>query len=194
MKKNQLGFGAVGVVITLVVLLAIGGVGWFVFQNNKTQSTGAANDTSQDNDDKHVRTEPKPTVAYLDIKEWGVKLALSEAIKDAYYVVPLGIAPNEDGRPSGIIIGLASLDEKCGKVTEMSDNYSNAFGGIVRVIPDEKYPLSEKTYREEYPIGVIVGDYYYGYGDMTVEKTCETKERLNDIAEALKSSTKSIER
>src|SRR5216683_7521847 len=49
---------------------------------------------------------PAPTVSYLTVKEWGVKLPLSSTISDAYYVVPVGISPDADGQPSGILLGL----------------------------------------------------------------------------------------
>ena len=187
---NDLGFGLVEGFLVIFTLLIIGLGGWFIYQHNRTKTSDAVSNTQTNVTSTEPKTEPGPTVTYLEIKEWGVKLPLSEAIKDAYYAVPTGISPNIDGKPSGIILGLASLDEKCGKVTSGVDDYSNALGGIVRALQDEKYPTSGRTYKEEYPIGVQIGDYYYGFGDMTSEKKCESQEKLSSIADALKNATK----
>src|SRR5438045_8611270 len=45
---NQRGFGHVGVILAIVVVLAVGAAGWYVFQKNHKSPTSAANKTLQD--------------------------------------------------------------------------------------------------------------------------------------------------
>lgn len=82
-QKANRGFGLVGIVIVLAALVVTGAIVWRIYgtsskQNISTQQT--ANQDTQKSTDK----EPTPA-SYLDIKELGVKVKLSDDIKDAVY-------------------------------------------------------------------------------------------------------------
>src|SRR4051794_12533759 len=99
-KQGQEGFGLLPVLLVVGMVGVLTAVGWIVYQRNKTQSSSAAPTTSQPVTQAPAPTPPAPTVTYLEIKEWGVKLPLPAAVKDAYYVVPVGTSDNADGLPS----------------------------------------------------------------------------------------------
>jgi type II secretory pathway pseudopilin PulG len=85
-RSKQAGFSIVEAVLGVAVLGILGAAGWFVYQHNQPKPTDAAATTNQ-SANQQTTTTPAPTVAYLTINEWGVKLPLSDTIKDAYYVV-----------------------------------------------------------------------------------------------------------
>jgi len=185
-SRAQNGFAVVEAMILLVVigLVAIGI--WWVYHHNQSR---AVSDVTV-----NTSTQPlaKPLVTYLEIKEWGIKLPLSEEIKDAYYIVPQGIALDTDGLPSGIILGIHSLDSSCGEVTSESPGFNNSFAEIVRALPNEKNPISGRLYKELLPSGVTINGYYYGYSRMTENKTCATRTELDSIDSAIAVATQGL--
>jgi hypothetical protein len=192
MKNNtkQVGFGIVEIILIVLVIGLVMTGGWWIYENNRTRVGDAANGNNQIAGNPPITGEQKPTVTYLEVKEWGVKLPLSEGIKDVYYAVPAGISLNADGLPSGIIIGITSLDTSCGAVTSKSSDFNNAFAEVVRVLPNETDPVSGKLYKDLLPNGLIVGNYYYGYARMTEDKTCAPRDRLNTIDASIGSAIK----
>lgn len=193
-KKHQRGFGIIEIIILLVVVGVLALTGWWVYQNNRTKVSDAAKGTSQSANNPSITTNPGPAVTYLEIKEWGVRLPLGEGIKDAYYVVPRGISLDADGLPSGIIMGMHSLDASCGVVTSESPGFNNSFAEIVRALPDEKDPVSGRLYKELLPSGVTINGYYYGYSKMTQDKACASLGKLNSIDTAMMGAAKTMSR
>lgn len=87
MKKNQEGFGVVGVLIVIVMLVAAGFAGWKVMINNKKPKASTATTTTKTEEKK--TTEPEKvsdnsTAGYLVIKEWNVKIKMKDADKATY--------------------------------------------------------------------------------------------------------------
>src|SRR5579862_4514925 len=112
-QSRQEGFSVVEALVVVVAVVAIGLAGVLVYQHNRTKTTGATGGTQTTNQ-QTTTTTPAPTVSYLAVKEWGVQLPLSSAINDAYYTVPSGISSDPDGKPSGIYLGVTSLNTSCG--------------------------------------------------------------------------------
>lgn len=189
-RKGQPGFNIVEIVLIVIVVGLLATVGWLVYQNNRTKISDAAGSGNQSN--SQSSQSQKPTVTYLNVKEWGVKLPLSDGIKDAYYAVPTGISLNADGLPSGIIVGVRSLDAVCGFVSAKSTDFNNAFAEIVRALPNEKDPVSGKSYMELLPNGITINGYYYGYSRMTDSKTCAPRDKLDSIDSGVMQATKSL--
>lgn len=192
--KTQNGFSTITIAVALILVLVIAGIGFTVFNRSSDTKTAIAPTEGAPNSQQPIDQQPaapeRPVTTYLEIKEWGVKLPLSDAIKDAYYVVPNGISKNADGRPSGIIIGITSLNDSCGIVTSRSEDFQKAFAEIVRTLPTNKYPTSGKAYTEQFPIGVTIDGYYYGYAKFLYEKLCEPQDKLQAIDDALANATK----
>src|SRR6266568_3175508 len=90
-RRNQSGFSAFVFLLPVLVVavLAVGGL--VVYQHHKPSSatnsaaTSPTQTTSQSQNT--ATTQAAPTVAYLTIKEWGIKVPLSNSIKDAYYSI-----------------------------------------------------------------------------------------------------------
>src|SRR5258708_35931538 len=136
-------------------------------------------------------TQRAPRVAYMTSKKWGVKLPLSESIKDAYYVVPTGISLNADGLPSGIFLGLTSRNSNCGTISSTGRGTENTLGEIVRSLPTDHDPVSGKLYTQLNPDGVTINAYYYGYTSSSKNNTCAPATTLQSINSDFVTATKS---
>src|SRR5689334_16624142 len=108
-RSKQAGFSIVEAVLIVAVIGIMGAAGWFVFQQNRTQSISAASNPNPSNNQRFIATTPAPTVTYLTIKEWSVKLPLSDSIKDTYYTFE-GSNQGTDGLPNTAWLGLTSLN------------------------------------------------------------------------------------
>lgn len=89
-QNRQAGFSIIEAVIVVAAIAAIGTTGWFIYQHNKAKPTGATagNNTTQQTTDKNTNPQPtKTTGATLDIKEWGVHLALDNTTASLYYYI-----------------------------------------------------------------------------------------------------------
>ena len=171
-RDRQSGFGRVEIVFISFVIAAVAVTGLVLYQrhtpsNAKNSAATGPNQTTTQPQSTTTAQTAQATAQYLVIKEWGVKIPLSGNIKDAYYTVPLGISRNADGRPSGITLGLTSLNNACGTVASSGSGADRALGEIVRTLPTEHEPVSGKLYSQLNPDGTTIGSYYYGYEDFT---------------------------
>jgi len=105
-----------------------------------------------------------------------------------------GISNDEDGRPSGIYLSVASLKNSCGDISVGNTDISveKAVGEIVRSLPTDQDPVSGKLYTQLNPNGTTIGDYYYGYTDAISDKTCASQNLLQSIDSAFADAAKSI--
>jgi len=116
MRKSENGFGAVGIITVIVVAGLIGAVGWLVYsqQSSNTKTTSKNQQEVRSEEAKTTdTTKPQANAAkYLEIEEYGVKVELSEGIKDAYYEM-------ENGYP---LLSVHSLDKYpgCNKIASVS--------------------------------------------------------------------------
>src|SRR6185312_452859 len=105
---KQTGFSIVEALIIVVSIAVLAGAGWAVYQHTKQSATrtDAASNPNQSTQ-QTTTTPPAPTVTYLDIKEWGIKVPLSDAIKDAYYLPSTGNV-DEHGNVNVMWLGVRS--------------------------------------------------------------------------------------
>lgn len=167
MKKTdnrQAGFGPVIVLVVVLVVVVIGAAGWVVYQHHKGSGTPKANTTTSQTTSQQQSTTTTQTqpVAYLDIKEWGIKLPLSNTISDAYYVAGVG-SVGSDGVSNQIFLGLTSLDTSGCTAAGSNHGQDSALGMIFRTKPTDVDPVTNKAYSQEYPNGATVGTYYYAF-------------------------------
>lgn len=191
-REHQSGFSTVELLLVVLVIGIVGAAGWFVYQHNRTKATQAAPNASNQQTQQTTTTTPAPTVAYLTLKEWGVKLPLSDSIKDSYYTVPRDISSDPDGQPSGVYLGMTSLNTSCGIVTPDSKGIDNALGAITRVPPTYTDPVSGELFTQKYPGGVTINGYYYVYASRTSGKTCASASTLQNADSAFATAVKSI--
>lgn len=93
LKSNQKGFGAVEVLLVLILIGILGGVGFYVYNSNKksnqkadTTSTASKAETkvADKSTDTETVKEADANLGYLVIKEWGVKIKLRDSMKVSY--------------------------------------------------------------------------------------------------------------
>ncbi|HET8708789.1 MAG TPA: prepilin-type N-terminal cleavage/methylation domain-containing protein [Candidatus Saccharimonadales bacterium] len=96
MNKREQGFSVVEVLVVLVVVAVIGSAGFVVYNRGKhdgkadnAQTTSATKQTTKD---ASAKPADESATTYLDIKEWGVKLPLSDALAGATYQLKNGYA------------------------------------------------------------------------------------------------------
>ena len=189
--NRQTGFSVMEGVLVIVVIGLLSVTGWVVYQHNRTKAANAAGGAQTTSQQSNVTTTPPaPTVSYLTVKEWGIKLPLSDSIKDAYYTVPSGISNDLDGLPSGIYLGLTSLNTSCGTTTPDSHGSDNALGAITRVPPTYTEPTSGELFTQKYPGGVTINGYYYVYASRLSGKSCAPAATLQSVDSALASAAK----
>lgn len=181
-REHQSGFGTLAIVLVLAVVAVLAVSGVVVYQRHKgasaTNSAAVSSSQSTGKSTSTTGTQPaQTTTQYLTIKEWGVKLPLSDDnIKSAYYVVSTSLGKDPDGLPSGVWLGLNSLsDASCNPANNNLGNGTGAVGDILRVPQDATDPVSGKSYSQKYPNGVTIGGYYYGYQSWINDNSCTQK-------------------
>lgn len=112
--EKSAGFGAVEIIIAVVVVLIVGFIGWKLYDASKSKQNASTqhNSGSQAND-QTSNTTPADTATYLDIKELGVKVKLSDAIKDATYYYDAAYNAQYPN-PKQVTISSKSLADKSG--------------------------------------------------------------------------------
>jgi hypothetical protein len=195
-KKSQSGFSIVEAVLIVAAIGIIGAAGWFVYQHNRVKVTDAAANPNQLNSHQTPATTVPavPTVTYLDIKEWGLKLPLSDKIKDAYYVASVS-SKGTDGLPNSMLLGLTSFDASSCTADGSNHGQSSAIGAIFRALPTETDPVTGQLLTQEYPNGTTMGSYYYGYESFTNSsgRTCKASgTTLQPIDAAFANAAKKI--
>ena len=92
MKTNQEGFSAVEAILIILIVGIISFAGWFVWNSQKqtsktidesNKSSSAATSTKKTTVSNATASSStvQGTVNYVDVKDWGVKIPLSEGIK-----------------------------------------------------------------------------------------------------------------
>jgi len=190
-NNKQAGFSIVEIVLTVVAVGMVVGAGWFAYQHNKPKAGNAAPDTNQSTNNPDIG-QPKPTVAYLEVKEWGVKIPLSESIKDAYYVVGKGSSEGPGRPPTRLWLGLKSRGGTNCNPDNNNRGKTGAIGGILRFPPTETDPISGELLVEEFPAGTLLGDYYYTYQSWTTRNPCDSESTLEEVDSAFYTAAKAI--
>lgn len=149
--KNESGFSPVEVILLVGIIVSLGAVGWLVYDRQQSESDSTVVNNSSQQDKPHGGDESglgdaRSAAGYMTIKEWGVKLPLTEAVKDATY-----FAHTDADGSRHIYLSLASL---AGTDCAASDG-----GGVAaysRFKADkvaEPYVITEATPK--------IGEYYY---------------------------------
>ena len=189
-RDRQSGFSATVILLAVLVVAVVAVAGFAVFQHNRTKVSNAAASTNQSTNpltktQQPTNTSPAPTVSYLIVKEWGVKVPLPDSIKDAYYAPTTGTHKGPDGQPDQLSLGFASLD---------SSGCAVANGAapvlLFRVSPTETDPVSGTPISQEGP-GTTIGNYFYGYS-LTKSKTCNSATTFQNLDSSMTTAVKGI--
>ncbi len=155
LKNNQNGFGAMELVLVLVIIVILGGVGWYVLK--------ARNNTNNSYNNASTSTNvTKPVSNTISIKEWGVKLSVG-TVSDATYKL---VGNNK----AFLMTNSMSTDSKC---TNYYTSDWPSFAFIVRAKPTDlpvfgddpgtNPPKTAQEYAAKYPSYVKKLNSYYYY-------------------------------
>ncbi len=97
-KSKQSGFGTIEGLLVVIILLLIGFAGWYIWDKNQHPSISTVTNSS---------TNSNTAASYLEIKELGIKLKLTDNTKDLAYAV------NSQGKIVLSSKSLAAEEPKC---------------------------------------------------------------------------------
>ncbi len=196
-QERQSGFGIVQIVLVVFVIAVMGVTGLVVYQHHKTNSAkdkAAASNTQTTTQPQNTTTTQtqQTTSDYLTITEWGVKLPLSDHIKSAKYVVGTSFSNDQDGKPSGVFLGLTSLSDNSCNPSNNNNGGTGAIGALLRVLPTETDAVSGQLLTQKYPNGTTIGNYYYAYQSWINRTSCNQKSTAQAADSALAAAAKNI--
>jgi hypothetical protein len=173
----------------------LGGVGWYVWHSkNETDKTLNQVDKTSSSQLQSKESSLTNKQSYLIVKEWNIKLPLTNSISDAYYVVSTNSQDN-NGQTNTVWLGLKSLDS-FGCSANQANKSGSPLAGLIKAAPADTDPVSGATYKDKDPNGSTVDAYYYGYVDYITHRPCTTKadlqQKLKDVNAAFADAAKKI--
>lgn len=136
-SHSQHGFSALILIIILVLILALGGVSWYIWDQNRTQDTNQANNNSTTEEPQNNQTpnpepvDPSENGKYLVIKEWDVRFELPEELRGD---VKYGIEIASDKQTAWFEVGsIAELPGSNCKLMPANDVGSSGYTGGIGV-------------------------------------------------------------
>ena len=168
--KEETGFTAVEMLLSLIIVVMITFVGYYIYNTQKTANatykavSNAAQASVPKSTKKAVASgKDNPTTPfYLVIKEWGVRVTLPSAITDAKYAFSPGSISNEDSFFAGLgTVSLTKLSANCSPET-------TGVGGVARQ-NTTSHDANVKSQAQNgsditNPVySLRVGNYYYQY-------------------------------
>lgn len=133
-NANQRGFGTLVILFAVVAVMALTGIGWTVYQHNRTKEASAVTGNNQQaTNPEPTQTTPAPSQNIIKIPELGIQITVPDSIKDLTYRISTGKL--KDGRESTAAIfsttSLAAADSSC-------DTDFGPLGSLAKV--DGQYP------------------------------------------------------
>lgn len=175
----------------VIAIAVIATIGWEVYKHNSNQQAPVSQQTTTAKDsNKHATNNAAHQ--YLAIKEWGIKLPLSDPIADAYYVASTS-SQDSNGQPNTVWLGLKSLDANDCEASNPNNGKSPVLAALLRNPVDATDPVSGASYRQLYPNGKTIDGYYYAYDDKgTLSSGCSSLNNLTNIDNAFKAAANNI--
>ncbi len=128
-NTNQGGFGALGILFVVITVMVLGGVGWTVYQHNRTKGAVAAPGTNQQPaNTEPTQTTPTPGQNIIKIPELGIQIAVPDSIKDLTYKTTTGKL--RDGRDS---TGATFSTESLTAADSSCDSAAGPLGSLANV-------------------------------------------------------------
>lgn len=182
LRKNQLGFSPVEIILIIAVVGLLGLAGWLFYdrQNNTksestlSQSTQSSADETNNENSSEINTSSQEDPRYLSIEEWGIKLKLSNATADAYY-------QTGEVNSGTVFLSVESLRD-----TDCNANNGAGGGFLIRFKEGAFNSETKRAYTSEYPTAIKIDTYYYGYGINPAYETCSTNISVQKKADTIR--------
>lgn len=192
---KQSGFSVIEALLVVLVVAALAVTGFVVYQHRKPNNAknSAATSTAQTTSQQQDTTSTQPaqtTTQYLTITEWGVKLPLSDTIKDAYYVAS-NSGVGSDGKPN-FFVSLKSLDSTGCKADNNNNGGTGAIGLLGHSPVTATDPVSGELVTKVQPYGTTIGGYYYYFGPAEANLTCASQTTIQSAQSAFETAVKGI--
>ena len=200
-KLSSNGFSVVEVVVALLVVVALGLGGFFVWQHNKDDSSKdkssntnqSSGNSSEQQAGEDKNSDPSEGGKYLVIKEWGVRFLLPESLHDDVTYGKRSVSSTNQEAVSFEVGKIASLPGSNCKLVEQSDGSGKSGGiGVTLVRSPETVPATEGIGE---PVLTTPNDQYYFYVAPS-KGLCagSANEQLElDAASSLEESLKKVE-
>lgn len=170
-KMRADGFSAVGILIIIFVVAAVGAGGWYVWNKNKdnesvnknNDATAQTNTSNQDNKPR-VQTDPSEGGKYLVINEWGVRVALPDNLKGAVtYSLGEAMADPDGNQLQGAKILIAKSTLTSNVCATTSTSLGDAIESGAQYIRSEtSKPFNASRYRWTFKENILTnGGYAY---------------------------------
>lgn len=186
LRKSQNGFSAIEILLLILLLLLLIFLGWYVWnkKESKPPANSSSNATPAKTETKATET-PQSTVNYLKIPEWGVKVKLSDDIKDAYY--DNKVTTNL----SAFSLRVHSLDSET-----QCKNDPQSLSTIFKVGKDEPSDQDPTTTYAKMEKGVVIGDSFYFISRAQYNCTSDASKEalLNKAIKAFTDASPNIEK
>jgi hypothetical protein len=206
-SHNQGGFSALILIIMLVLMLAVGGITWYIWNQNKAQGTNQANNNSTTEEPQNDQTpnlepvDPSENGKYLVIKEWGVRFELPEELRGD---VKYGIETTNNKQTAWFEIGsIAELPGSSCKLMPVSDAGSSGYiGGIGVFVTRSAVQVTGQDALMSRSETNITGNWYYvfpmrdgciGLSGTNSEEADNFTKRMVQAAESLTESLEHLE-
>jgi hypothetical protein len=153
-KQTQKGFGAIVIILVVVGLIAVGFVGWRLYEGSKRTSA----EQSQQNNSTGQQTQNDPNTGYIVIKAWGVRFKPVNSLSDLIYDT------DDAATPSQTRFSIKALAQYGGTCGTGSDSRS-PLGMLTRTTtPKEEFVADSGAFVKH------IGSYYYQY--VTPQTAC----------------------
>jgi len=178
-QEGQSGFSIIEVSLIVLIIAALAATGFIVYQrhklsNAKNSTTESQTQATTQQQGSTTKQTQQAATKYLTVKEWGIRLPLSSAINDAYYVVSVS-NKGDDGKPNKVFLGLPSLDSTGCIAAGSNTGQNTAIAAIFKVLPTDTDVVSGKAFDQLYP-GVTIGNYFYAYQSLNTSSTCKASQ------------------
>lgn len=170
--NKQSGFSVVEGVIAIVVVIVLGFIGWSVYNHYSSKPAKVSSQTTSPSDGQPSKETTSSTTAttqtaYLDIKEFGIKIPLDSSIADATYtVLPLSsVDPSGTQSINVTTKSLASASNNKCNLLEITQTVNQTWLGNPLV------PNNTTVFK--------IGSYYYIFSGQ--QSLCSTDQKVNDL-------------
>jgi hypothetical protein len=167
MKRNNKGLGAVVVLLSMLVVTAVGFMGYYVWNSQQDKNKNTVVSNTENITKSSENTSQESTQEFLDVKEWDIKIPVDDTVRGLSYHTNAGV----DGGYVFTSDELSALTSECdsssvilvrGKATDIVPNETSSTEGLTF---KEAYTSTEYDQYPDSPRGIklSIGDYYYVY-------------------------------